>query len=131
MKKIFFIDDDIDDRDLFRDALRELDTATDYAEACDGQEALDLMARPDFKIPDLIFVDLNMPRVNGLEFLIRMRQLSGYENIPAYVYTTSASPNERVNCITAGAAGYIIKHVRYRDLARELQGIISGGSLPA
>ena len=131
MKKIFFIDDDIDDRDIFRDALDDLDTEVEYIEARDGQEALDMMAQPDFAPPDLIFVDLNMPRVNGLEFVIRIKQMSKYQSIPTYIYTTSASPNERVNCITAGASGYIIKHVRYSDLAKDLQNLISKISLPA
>lgn len=131
MKKIFFIDDDIDDRDLFRDALQELDVETEYVEAFDGQHALDMIARPDFTPPDLIFVDLNMPRINGLEFVIRVKQISGYENIPVYIYTTSASPHERVNCVTAGATGYIIKHVRYSDLAKELQALITKNSQPA
>lgn len=125
MKRIFLIDDDADDRFIFRTALEMLDPKTEYVEAKDGQEALDLISNADFTPPDLIFVDLNMPRVNGLEFVIRIRQSPKYKEIPTYMYTTSASPNERVNAITAGANGYIIKHIRYNDLAKELSDLIS------
>lgn len=125
MKKIFLIDDDGDDREIFRSALDLLDTKVEYMEAKDGQEGLEMFAADNFVPPDLLFVDLNMPRVNGLEFVIRLKQIPHYQNIPIYMYTTSASPNERVNAMTAGATGYIIKHVRYNDLAIELNGLIS------
>ena len=78
----------------------------------------------DFILPDLIFVDLNMPRVNGLEFIIRIKQMLHYQDIPTYVYTTSASARERVNCMSAGATGYIIKHINHVELAKELNEII-------
>ncbi|PBQ31023.1 hypothetical protein CNR22_04310 [Sphingobacteriaceae bacterium] len=125
MKKIFFIDDDADDRFIFKAALNEIDLTFDYAEARDGQEALEMIADPSFTVPDIIFVDLNMPRVTGLEFVIRMKKIAAYSSIPTYIYTTSGSANERVNCITAGATGYIIKHAKSADLVKELDHIIS------
>lgn len=130
MKRILFLDDDIDDRELFQNALKALEMPVDYVEAKDGQEGLDLVTSENFTVPDIIFVDLNMPRVTGLEFVIRMKQLPKYENIPTYIYTTSASPRERVNCISAGATGYIIKHVKYQDLAKELKGLLSKINTP-
>lgn len=125
MKKIFFIDDDADDRFIFKAALDEIDRTIDYVEARDGQEALDMINDATFEKPDMIFVDLNMPRVTGLEFVIRMKKIEGYEKIPTYIYTTSGSANERVNCITAGATGYIIKHAKSSELVKELSGLLS------
>lgn len=125
MKRIFFIDDDADDRFIFKAALDEIDLTIDYVEARDGQEALELINDPAFEKPDMIFVDLNMPRVTGLEFVIRMKKIAGYETIPTYIYTTSGSANERVNCITAGASGYIIKHTKSSDLVKELSALTS------
>ena len=124
MKRVFFIDDDSEDREIFHDVLNELNLGIEYQEARDGQEALDMISNPDFAPPDLIFVDLNMPRISGLEFIIKVRQIEGYEKVPTYVYTTSASPQERVNCITAGASGYIIKHLRSGDLRKELNDLM-------
>jgi CheY-like chemotaxis protein len=125
MKRIFLIDDDADDRDMFREALSLLDIRTEYIESHDGQEGLDRVSAPGFIVPDAIFVDLNMPRVNGLEFVIRLRQLPRYQKTPVYIYTTSASARERVNTITAGATGYIVKHVKLKDLVQELSDVIS------
>lgn len=125
MKRVFLIDDDIDDRDHFRSALKMLDTQVDYIEAQDGQEALDMMSKPDFVAPDIIFVDLNMPRVNGYEFVIRMKQLAKFTDVPAYIYTTCNSPREKINCVAAGASGYIMKQIKPADLARELAPLIS------
>ena len=124
MKRIFFIDDDIDDRELFQRALKLVNTETQYVEAIDGHDALEKIADKDFILPDLIFVDLNMPRVNGLEFIIRIKQMLHYQDIPTYVYTTSASPRERVNCMSAGASGYIVKPYNESQLGKELNEII-------
>jgi len=124
MKRVFFIDDDADDRFIFKAALDELNISIDYLEAHDGQEALEMIENPSFEIPDIIFVDLNMPRINGLEFIIRMKKMDGYSHVPTYVYTTSGSANERVNCITVGASGYIIKHARNLELVKELSALL-------
>jgi CheY-like chemotaxis protein len=125
MKKIFLIDDDADDRDMFREALRLLDAPVEYAAARDGQEGLDILSSPGSIAPDAIFVDLNMPRINGLEFVIRLRQIHRFQKTPVYVYTTSGSPRERVNSITAGATGFIVKHIKLNDLVDELSAVIS------
>ena|SRR6218665_1729534 len=130
MKKIFLIDDDTDDRDMFREALSLLNIPVEYMEAADGQEGLDLLLLPGAMAPDVIFVDLNMPRINGLEFVIRLRQLPHFQKTPVYMYTTSASPRERVNSITAGATGYIVKHVKLRDLVDELNIVLSRLPVP-
>lgn len=124
MKRIFFVDDDEDDRDVFQMALKGLNIETDYVEAIDGQDALDKIHRADFAVPDLIFVDLNMPRLNGLEFILKMKQMDQYKDVPTYVYTTSTSPRERVNCLSSGASGYIIKHVNHADLTKDLNDLL-------
>lgn len=125
MKKILLIDDDADDRDMFREALGELDSPVEYMEAKDGQEGMDVLSPPQASMPDVIFVDLNMPRINGLEFVIKLRQIERFQKTPVYIYTTSASPRERVNTITAGATGYIVKHVAMRDLVQELTAVLA------
>jgi len=125
MKKVLLIDDDIDDRDMFRAALKLLDAEIEYIEAVDGHEALEMLSELGFVAPDIIFVDLNMPRVTGLEFVIRVKALAKYHKVPTYIYTTSASPRERVNCISAGASGYIVKKMTTKDLAAELAPLLS------
>lgn len=125
MKKVFLIDDDIDDREMFRSAVKSVDPGIEYIEAVDGHEALEMLSELGFIAPDIIFVDLNMPRVTGFEFVIRLKKLAKYRNIPAYIYTTSASPRERVNCIAAGASGYIVKKLNEKDLAAELMPLLS------
>lgn len=124
MKRILMIDDDPDDRSIFHDALKSLNIDVQYITAEDGQEALDMISKPDFLPPDMIFVDLYMPKLNGYDFVIEMRKMAWYKHIPTYIYTSNNSAHERVNCLTAGATGYVVKQFRDADLAKELQNII-------
>ena len=68
-KTIFLADDDADDCMLFEDALREVSTSTELTTANDGVELINLMETTVPPPPDVIFLDLNMPRKNGFECL--------------------------------------------------------------
>jgi CheY-like chemotaxis protein len=124
MKHVFLIDDDLDDREIFQTALQSLETETTFVQARDGQEGLDLIAKPDFKMPDLIFADLNMPKVNGLEFLTAVRKIPMYAQVPVFIYSTSSVKEECDKCLAAGASGFIIKHSSFDALCSDLKKII-------
>jgi len=121
MKRVFLIDDDEDDREIFLSALNSLKLELNFTEAKDGREGLDMIASPGFTPPDIIFVDLNMPKVNGLEFLRSVRILPHYKELPIFIYSTSSIQEEKNKCMTAGASGFIVKHCCYTDLCDELK----------
>ena len=123
MKTVFLIDDDEDDREIFLSALNSLDLDVNFTEAKDGREALDMIASNGFSLPDIIFVDLNMPKVNGLEFLRSVRILPHYKELPIFIYSTSSIEEEKNKCMAEGASGFIVKHCSYTDLCNELKSL--------
>ena len=118
------IDDDADDREIFQAALQDLKVEIKYLEALDGKHALDMIADDQFTLPDFIFVDLNMPKVNGYEFLKTVRQMPAYQQAVIYMYSTSSLQSEREKCIREGATGFITKHSSFDALCRELEKLI-------
>lgn len=120
MKNIFLIDDDIDDRSLFREALEFLQIEFDLQEAENGEQALKMVDQKDFNIPDIIFLDLNMPKIGGYEVLLKLKELSKYKSIPIYIYSTSSNKVEKDKCIQAGATDFITKHYSFQNLCNAL-----------
>src|SRR5687768_1684432 len=88
-KHILIVDDDPDDVALFVDGVRSVDETIQCSHAVNGHDALlQLRLNPDFR-PDYIFIDLNMPRLNGKQLLAELKKFPELRNIPAIIYTTS------------------------------------------
>ncbi len=121
MKKIFLIDDDSDDREIFRNALETIPIDCKLIEATDGQEALALLTDSTFSVPDIIFLDLNMPKVGGLDVLKKLRTIEQYDQAEVIMYTTSSMQQDKDNCFKAGANGFITKHYDFESLCSELR----------
>ena len=121
MKLVFLVDDDADDREIFNSAINSLQFDTQLIEAGNGQEALSTLIQPDFPIPDLMFVDLNMPKIGGLELLISIRKQDKYKDVPLFIYSTTKTEKERNQCLTEGATGFITKHNSFKALCTELK----------
>lgn len=113
---ILFVDDDADDTFLFREVLAEVDPALGFASAANGEEALDKLSRSDGRLPDLIFMDLNMPRMNGRECLAAIKASDRLRHIPVIMYTTSSYGKDKEDVLNSGAAFYITKPANYADL---------------
>lgn len=86
-KKILLIEDDVDDQVYFQDALREVDPGLNCIIAGNGKEALQKMETPP--LPDYIFLDLNMPIMNGFEYLSTIKRENRFKEIPIVIFTTS------------------------------------------
>jgi|SRR6185437_7730939 len=121
----FLIDDDIDDREIFTLALKDIDSTIKYTTAKDGAEALDFIEQNENFIPNFIFLDLNMPRVSGRECLVEMRKIVRLRNIPIYIYTTSSSDKDKLELLNLGATGFITKPYTIKKLVEMLSQIIS------
>ena len=121
----FLIDDDIDDREIFTLALKDIDSSIKCTTAKDGAEALDFIENNKNFIPNFIFLDLNMPRINGKECLVEMRRIVRLQNIPIYIYTTSSSDKDKLELLNMGATGFITKPYTIKKLVEILSQIIS------
>lgn len=105
---ILIVDDDADDRLLFADAVREIDERIECIAAKDGLQALELLHRMD-PLPDMIFLDLRMPRFNGKRCLLEIKKDAHLKHIPVIIYTTSREVEESKELKEMGAVYFISK----------------------
>lgn len=121
IKNIYIIDDDPDDQELLIEALHEIDSEVLYFKADDGYDGLQKLHTIDFPRPDLNFVDLNMPRINGRQFLNQIKQDVVLKDIPIIIYSTSYDEPEVKDLIKSGAAYFLKKPYSFEDLKIQLQ----------
>ncbi len=119
-------DDDADDCALARDALELRGGLHDLRFVHDGEELLDyLYHRGDYAhrpapVPELIFLDLNMPRMDGREALAAIKQDSKLRRIPVVVLTTSESEEDVTHCYDLGASSFIVKSATFEELVQAM-----------
>jgi CheY-like chemotaxis protein len=124
-KYIFLADDDADDRLLFEDALRELNSKTRLTIAQDGVELLDILNETVPPPPDVIFLDLNMPRKNGFECLEEIKQKHKLKDIPVVILSTSSQESTIDQVYEQGAHYYIRKPNSYKKLKALIEQVLS------
>jgi len=107
-KSIFLADDDVDDCMLFEDALREICTSTELTTANDGVELITLMETTVPPPPDIIFLDLNMPRKNGFECLELIRKTKKWKDIPIVIFSTTGQ-EEMIRKVYEQGANFFIR----------------------
>jgi CheY-like chemotaxis protein len=108
-RKILLIDDDADDRRYFIEAVNEIDTGIECVTANDGVQAMELLNNVQFSIPDYIFLDLRMPKINGRQCLVQIKSDERLMHIPVIVYTTSTELEESEEMARLGAVRFISK----------------------
>lgn len=121
---ILIIDDDYDDQDLLEEALQEINVGIVCYKADNGQEGMKLLLSEGIQFPDLIFLDLNMPRVNGKQFLSQIKNNNQLKSIPVIVYSTSFDQLEFDELIKRGASYFLKKPVNYEELKRDLEPLL-------
>ncbi len=122
---ILIVDDDEDDRDLFCDAVNVVDPEINCIVARNGEEALTGLKSDHIPKPNLIFLDLNMPRVNGVQFLREIKKIPALDSIPIIIYTTSKLKEDWEITRKLGAVHFITKPSSLRELCNEIEGAIS------
>jgi CheY-like chemotaxis protein len=121
-KSILLIEDDVEDQELFLEALSEIENATIYHVACNGKEALAQLQQPSI-LPDLIFSDINMPFMNGIECLSEIKMNPRTKNIPVFILSSSVNDAEIVREL--GARAFIVKPNSSKILQQEIEKIIN------
>lgn len=114
-KHLLLVEDNEHDVELARAALEESEVRCRVSVARDGQEALDLL-RGEGHQPDLVLLDLNMPRVSGHEVLRALKGDAALRHVPVVVFTTSNEALDREACAAAGADDYMLKPGRFDQL---------------
>jgi CheY-like chemotaxis protein len=121
---IFLADDDEDDCVLFQDALTEVVTGMDLVISSDGEELMNMLDERVPPEPRVIFLDLNMPRKNGLECLQEIRRSEKLKNIPVVVLSTSSQQDSIDQAFVNGANRYITKPGTYGLLKKLIQKVL-------
>jgi CheY-like chemotaxis protein len=121
---LFLVDDDIDDHEIFKSALAKVDGDLVLLTATNGYEALEVLSTAN-KLPDYIFVDLNMPRMGGLQFLKEIKQTDSLKDIPIIIYSTSSNPADIAKTKELGAVSFVTKPSRFSELCNLLQSLIT------
>lgn len=104
-------------------ALKEINVTNQLDIARNGEEALEHLRDPKNKKPCIILLDLNMPRMNGIEFLRVAKVDKALKRIPVVMLTTSKEEQDRVDSFELGVAGYMIKPVDYQQFVEVAQTI--------
>ena len=121
MKKFFVLaDDDIDDAELFSDALAEIDPAVDFIHIDDCRTLLKYLGNCENKKPDIIFLDINMPEMNGWECLVELKKHAENKEIPVIMYSTSSIRRDKEMAVELQALGFLTKPSDFRVLVKTL-----------
>ena len=123
-RNILLIDDDEDDQDLFLLALKELQESIKFVGLYDALLALNKLVNKEI-IADAIFVDLNMPIIDGFQFLSLVKKTEELKNIPIIIYSTSSQANMIKLAKENGAHDFITKPSKYIDLVNILRTTLS------
>lgn len=124
-KKCFFIDDDEDDRDFFCSAIQAIDPSIECIFAKDGQQALNKLQTEPTLVPDFIFIDMNMPMIDGKQCLAEIRKIARLDQVPVYIYSTSGSEKLVNEVLDIGAEEFLIKPSSMGALEQMLRAIVT------
>ncbi|MFC5682484.1 response regulator [Flavobacterium sp. MAHUQ-51] len=117
---ILLIEDDAIEVMKFNRVVSTLESNHKVIEANNGEVALEILKVKEV-IPDVIILDLNMPKINGIEFLQILKNDNYLKYIPAVVLTTSNNHADVLECYKIGIAGYVLKPLRYEDYSNRIK----------
>lgn len=121
--KICLVDDDKDDRKIFQEAFDEINSGSDLQTFNNGLEAIDYLDSLEY-VPDIIFLDLNMPIMGGIETLREIRKNDRYLLLSVAIYSTSSAEKDIEETLVAGANIYITKPRNFQTLKDTIAKVI-------
>jgi len=122
-KSILLVEDDRVDVMTVKRALKEIRVTNKVNIVQNGEEALNFLRDPNTELPAIILLDINMPKMNGIEFLKEAKNDDVLKRIPTIVLTTSRDDCDRLESFNLGAAGYMIKPVDYLQFVDVMRAI--------
>jgi len=121
LKPILLAEDDSVDAMTVKRAFKELKVTNPLMHRLNGEEALDYLRGNGNEKPCVILLDLNMPKMNGIEFLKVVKADSEFKKIPVIVLTTSKDDQDKVDSFELSVAGYIVKPVDYKKFVEAMR----------
>jgi len=125
---ILLIEDDMIEVMKLNRAKSSLQLNHNIAEANNGEDALKLLEQKD-NLPDIILLDLNMPKINGIEFLKILKADDRLKYIPTIILTTSNNQRDLLECYKVGVAGYILKPLKYEEYVSKIEKLLAYWSI--
>ena len=126
--KILLIEDDMIEIMKMNRTVSSLKLNHKIVEAHDGEEALKILEQKD-SLPDIILLDLNMPKINGIEFLNILKKDKELRYIPTIILTTSSNQKDLLECYKIGIAGYVLKPLKYEDYVSKIDKLLAYWSI--
>jgi CheY-like chemotaxis protein len=123
--KVMLAEDDVEDQEIFGEALENLNTDTELTVVSNGQELVNTLKDPEQENPDIIFLDINMPVKDGKEALAEIKKDKELETIPTVMLSTSDNPHEIKESFQAGASLFVTKPTSFNNLVRLLKKVFS------
>ena len=124
LKPVLLVEDDNVDAMTVKRAMRDLHVGHSVMRSVNGEEAMKYLTNPDNEKPFVILLDLNMPKMNGMEFLKVIKAHPELKTIPIIVLTTSREKRDILESFELGAAGYMVKPVDYSKFVEILDKIM-------
>lgn len=121
--RILYADDDADDAFLFETIISDIDIDCDLKIFPSGIALIDHL-KTCRQMPDMIFLDINMPLKNGLECLTEIKTNNNWEDIPIYIFSTSDAEVYKQSAVSKGAFGYIAKPHSFSEMREVLSNAI-------
>ncbi|SFD04348.1 response regulator [Algibacter pectinivorans] len=125
---ILLIEDDMIEIMKFNRTISQLQLNHKVIEANNGEDALKILHKKD-ELPDIILLDLNMPKINGIEFLGILKNDDVLKYIPTIILTTSSNQKDLLECYKIGIAGYVLKPLKYEDYVSKMEKLLSYWSI--
>jgi len=122
-KTILLVEDDIVDMMSVKRALKDLKVTNALFHVENGEEALEFLRNPANEKPAIILLDINMPKMNGHEFLAIVKKDEDLKRIPVIVLTTSRGELDKIQSFDMGVSGYMIKPVDYQQFVEVMRTI--------
>jgi len=122
---VLLADDDEDDRLFFREAFEKIKIKTRVKTVNDGVELMKHLIKNGNELPHILFLDLNMPRKNGMDCLLEIKRNNNLKDIPIAIYSTSASEEDIEETFVKGANVYIKKPSDFGTLKKILEEVIT------
>lgn len=123
-KSIWIADDDDDDRLMIKDAFEELDYKEDLYFFENGEKIIEIINNSKFTKPNLIILDLNMPKIDGYEVLSFIKNNKAINDINVIILTTSKSEEDRSKALSMGAKDFITKPYRFTEMLKIAEDLI-------
>ncbi|PQJ77842.1 response regulator [Polaribacter porphyrae] len=126
--KVLLVEDNLIEIMKMKRTISLLKSKHTIHEAKNGEEALQFLEDKS-NLPDIILLDLNMPKISGIEFLKILKADDDLKHIPTIILTTSSNQKDLLECYRTGMSGYVLKPLKYEDYVKKIETVLTYWSI--